>query len=100
MKKENDNSAFPLPDIYYPNGDIEYGSGGLTKREYAAIHLRVPQSGNEELDAMIREAQRNELASRAMEGLVSQLNLYHVSVDEVAELSYRQADAMLKEREK
>jgi len=35
-----------------------------------------------------------------MEGLVSQLNLYHVSVDEVAELSYRQADAMLKEREK
>jgi aconitase B len=73
---------------------------GLTKREYAAIHLRVPMSGNPELDAMIREAQRNELAARAMEGLVSQLNLYHVSVDEVAELSYRQADAMLKEREK
>ena len=71
-----------------------------SKREYAAIHLRVPQSGNEELDAMIREAQRNELAARAMQGLVSQLNLYHVSVDEVAELSYRQADAMLKEREK
>jgi len=100
MNDENSKSAFPLPDIYYPNGDIEYGSGGLTKREYAAIHLRVPQSGNHELDAMIREAQRNELAARAMEGLVSQLNLYHVSVDEVAELSYRQADAMLKEREK
>ena len=43
---------------------------------------------------------RDYFAARAMEGLVSQLNLYHVSVDEVAELSYRQADAMLKEREK
>ena len=43
---------------------------------------------------------RDYFAAQAMQGLVSQLNLYHVSVDEVAELSYRQADAMLKEREK
>lgn len=30
----------------------------LTKREYAAISLRVPASGNDELDKMIRLARR------------------------------------------
>lgn len=93
-----EQAAFPH-EFEYGDGSKEFDRG-MTLREYAAIHLRVPMSGNPELDAMIRDAQRNELAARAMEGLVSQLNLYHVSVDEVAELSYRQADAMLKEREK
>ena len=29
---------------------------GVTKREYACIKLRVPKSGDDELDALIREA--------------------------------------------
>lgn len=37
-------------------------SAGLTKREYAAIHLRVPDSGDEVIDAMIRKAQRRDVA--------------------------------------
>jgi hypothetical protein len=36
---------------------------GLTKREYAAIHLRVPDSGDPVIDAMIRRSRRWELAS-------------------------------------
>jgi hypothetical protein len=43
---------------------------------------------------------RDYFAAKAMQGLGSQLSIYSVTVDEVAELSYRQADAMLKEREK
>jgi hypothetical protein len=43
---------------------------------------------------------RDYFAAQAMQGLGSQLSIYSVTVDEVAELSYRQADAMLKEREK
>lgn len=41
--KNADLPAMPQPDIFYPNGDIEYGYSGLTKREelaarfYAAI---------------------------------------------------------------
>lgn len=31
-------------------------TGGMTIREYAAIHLRIPRSGNSWLDEMIREA--------------------------------------------
>ena len=40
----------------------------LTKQEYAAIHLCVPMSGNAELDAMIRRAQRERLAGQIMIG--------------------------------
>jgi hypothetical protein len=43
----------------------------LTAKEYAAIHLCVPDSGNDELDAMIRRAQREKLAGRAMQGIIS-----------------------------
>ena len=43
---------------------------------------------------------RDYFSAQAMQGLGSQLSIYSVTVDEVAELSYRQADAMLKEREK
>ncbi len=46
--------------------DIEYS--GLTAGEYAAIALRVPKSGEEWLDAMIREANRMRLAGQAMSG--------------------------------
>ena len=31
MKNE---PAFPIADVYHPNGQIEYGKPGLTKREY------------------------------------------------------------------
>jgi hypothetical protein len=68
--------------------------GGLTKREYAAIHLRVPRSGNDELDEMIREAQRHDLAVRAMGWCVGE------DENETAAEAFIYADAMLKEGEK
>jgi hypothetical protein len=40
-------------------------------RQYAAIHLCVPDSGNDELDAMIRRAQRERLAGQAMTALLN-----------------------------
>lgn len=43
---------------------------GLTKREHAAIALRVPESGNPDIDAMIRKAQRRDLAAMAMQGMI------------------------------
>lgn len=53
---END-PAFPGPyKVVY----------GLTAREHAAIHLRVPMSGNPWLDAMITEARRWGAAQAAM----------------------------------
>lgn len=75
---------------------------GLTKREYAAIHLRVPRSGDEELDAMIREEQRNELARAMQLSMLDEKHKFNWSIDKalVARVSYDIADAMLKERKK
>lgn len=47
-----------------------YFDAGMTKREHAAITLRVPNSGDEELDAMIRQANRRDAAVAAMQGLM------------------------------
>lgn len=46
-------------------------SPALSQREYAAIHLCVPMSGNEEIDEMIRESQRFELVKEALGGSAS-----------------------------
>lgn len=45
-----DLQAFP--------GRLDNDKMGLTKREYAAIQLRVPDSGNDELDKMINYANK------------------------------------------
>lgn len=59
--------------------------GGLTARQYAAIHLCIPDSGVDWLDAMIRRKQRDDLAAKMLEGVASNpANAYAV------------ADAMLK----
>ncbi len=43
--------------------------GGLTKREYAAIHLKVPDSGSEWLDGMIVKSLRDDDARATLGGL-------------------------------
>lgn len=51
----------------------------LTKREQACITLQIPESGDEELDDLIRKARRQKLAGEAMEGLMS---LYWEAIDQ------------------
>jgi hypothetical protein len=43
----------------------------MTLPQYAAIHLKVPMSGDPELDQMIRESRRLDFAGQAMEGILS-----------------------------
>lgn len=64
---------------------------GMTLRQYAAIHLKQPDSGDEWLDKMILAAKRDELAAAAMPVLKSE----HLSPGKVTEMAYAQADAML-----
>jgi hypothetical protein len=37
---------------------------GLTKREYAAIHLRIASSGDEQLDIMITDANERDCRNK------------------------------------
>lgn len=86
------NCAFPalLPEEM---GVREgYFDAGMTKREHAAITLRVPNSGDEQLDAMIRQANRRDAAVAAMQGL---LTAGHGEEVEIACDAVRYADALL-----
>lgn len=59
--------AFPVPNDANVNGQE-----GLTKREYAAIALRVPDSGLDDwLNAMILKSRRLDLAGQAMQGYLA-----------------------------
>ena len=61
---END-PAFPS-DAACPSWQCRKPSAGISAREHAAIHLRVPMSGNAWLDAMITEARRWDAAIAAL----------------------------------
>lgn len=69
---------------------------GMDLRQYAAIKLRVPQSGDDWLDDMIREARRMDFAAMALQGLLVDAGW---DMGYISKLSYEMADAMLKARE-
>ena len=64
--------AFPQPDIYHPNGQVEYGATGLTLLDYIAIHamqgmLAADSSPTAaDLGECAYKAARNMLAAKAM----------------------------------
>jgi hypothetical protein len=93
-----DQPAMPTPPIMVDNGcaavipDAAYH--GFTKREYAAIHLCVPDSGNADLDAMIRRAQRERLAGKIVAAIVSSTDRTFNN-NLVAEEGYEVADAVI-----
>jgi hypothetical protein len=45
---------------------------GMSLRQYAAIKLRVPESGTDWLDDMIRKSLRTDLAAKAMQALITE----------------------------
>jgi hypothetical protein len=67
---------------------------GVTLRQYAAIKLRVPDSGTDWLDDMIRKSNRDYFAAKA----INEVGWYE-NMDNSAAMAYLIADAMLKARE-
>ena len=107
MSKVNDGGpAFPVP---LNQGEPWISTGpcdGMTLRQYAAIKLRVPDSGTDWLDKMIRESLRNEMAAKAMPECYADY-CRHADVQGyvegwrvgVAKDAYETADAILAARE-
>ena len=76
MTTHDDSSpAFPLGTFYpHPTDSgvsIMHGHPGMSLRQYAAIKLRVPDSGLAWLDEMILASRRAEYAGLAMQGLLA-----------------------------
>ena len=74
--KTNSGPAFPTTERVEFHEDLGSGkpgcreymaSSGMDLRQYAAIKLRVPDSGLDWLDEMIRKSLRDELAGKAMQ---------------------------------
>jgi hypothetical protein len=68
---------------------------GMTLRQYAAIHLKVPNSGTDWLDDMIRQSLRDDFAAKApmpSNGMGADF------MDKAATFSYAYADSKMKAR--
>lgn len=92
--QNNGGPAFPVNSDNYAHPD----SAGMTLRQYAAIKLRIPDSGSDWLDAMIKKSLWDSFAGQAMQGLLSESSV-RASKEEFATVAYAMADAMLKARE-
>jgi hypothetical protein len=102
MSKFDDGGpAFPVPGLSnLPNGDYIYPELGMNLRQYAAIKLRVPNSGTDWLDEMIRTSLRDEFAAKAMQGMAGSHGYCERGWDQkdLAGQAYELADAMFATR--
>lgn len=89
MSKETGGPAFPIPGLH----------NGMTLRQYAAIKLRVPDSGTDWLDEMIRTSLHDGFAEKSLAGMLADSEVKATREDFV-ERSYALADAMILERAK
>jgi hypothetical protein len=99
------DSAFPVMDTVMRDGGkaLESIAPGMTLPQYAAIHLKVPRSGDAEIDAMIRESRRAEFAGLVI-GFIALGASKEVKLEDVprtsVETAYAIAAAMLAELDK
>ena len=81
----------------YWNG-VERRRAETISKAQAAIALKVPRSGNPELDAMIRESRRLDMATAAMQAMIG--NELDCTIEALAGRSRVVADALLAASEK
>jgi len=82
------------------------GPANLTPQAYAAIHLRIPESGIDWLDKMIVKAERRNFVAKALPGLIGGLMRRYGQpgyddggmIHETAIRCFEMADAMIAER--
>ena len=92
MNSTEHAAAFPDTIGADPSFHSDY-DGGMRLKEYAAVNLKVPNSGTDWLDFLIDESRRNELAARAMQALMTahpERGIY-----DIARQAHAQADAMI-----
>jgi hypothetical protein len=85
------------PAFSCPETEKHYKDEGMTLRQYAAIKLKVPDSGTDWLDDMICKSQRDDFAAKAMQGMLA-CRPGSIRVDDDANRAYKMADAMLRAR--
>ena len=96
-----DKTGGPAFPVVFEHNECTSEQEGMTLRQYAAIKLRVPDSGTDWLDEMIRKSLIDTFAAKAMQGEVSAQtaeDYQWIEFNKLAAQSYEIADAMLKAR--
>lgn len=93
-----DNGGLAFPDPARASGHCM--ETGLSLRQYAAIKLRVPDSGTDWLDDMILEARRMDYAGQAQGAAWDARDKGYFEGDDndMAQCAYKIADAMIAAR--
>jgi len=73
---------------------------GLTKLEALCIRLGVPETGDPDLDEIIRRSERKRLSGLAMQGVIASDVNMNMTEKQIAGFAISQADALLAELEK
>ena len=94
--KETGGPAFPCERDYGPKLE---SSEGMTLRQYAAIKLKVPDSGIDWLDEMITKSLCDDFAAKAMQAIFSTVpHLQSIDPALASIESYEISDAMMEAR--
>jgi hypothetical protein len=89
-----DLPALPANQLNH-DGSVYDQYYGLSRREYAAIHLRVADSGAQWLDKMIEASIRNKLAAQAMQAMETERCSNPTRIREHAATAYAWADEII-----
>ncbi|PAR95629.1 hypothetical protein CGT81_16405 [Vibrio cholerae] len=96
------NSDMPAMPAWCPNSDQQLY--GLTKREMFCLHLGVPETGDPELDEIIKKGNRMKVAANAIGGLManesSHIRFYKNECETLARYALVNADAVIDAIEK
>lgn len=96
-EKPGSEPAYPIVATNFINNGLETNliPGYLTRRQHAAIQLRVPESGEPWLDDMIRRARRVDFVKAAMQGIMANPEGWD-KTENITKASVNIADACLK----
>lgn len=86
---KHDDAAFPVSTI------DNFTNYGMTLQQYAAITLKVPNSGTDWLDEMIATSLRDDMAKAALIGPIADLT---GTAEDHAFIAYEYATAMMEVR--
>lgn len=90
--KNGDMPAMPITDEQAQDADMQ----GLNKRETFCLHMGVAETGDAELDAIIRKGNRQKMATQMMEACRSR-NSEYGSWEDMAKDALEMTDALLAE---
>lgn len=96
------NLDHPALPTYELNGQgvLADSSFGFTKLERACIDLRIPETDDPELNALIKKARRQEFAAKAMQGLLARHGDDDYSHDQLARYSVERAYTLIDQLER